>query len=90
MSGTSPTHNYWVSDYLNGSGTASGTCEASTSTAAGNFCPAGSPMRVCSTTSTTDGSNTCTWNLCGLESQTSDLYFGGCNDSGTAGAVCCQ
>jgi hypothetical protein len=90
---TTPSHHYWTSDYLAGSGT-EGACKASLSTVS-DFCPSTAPMRVCGTTKTDSSGNYCTWVGCGYESTTSSLYFGGCNDDGAgkgllAGALCCN
>ncbi|MBL8721864.1 MAG: hypothetical protein JNL79_38110 [Myxococcales bacterium] len=91
---TIPSHHYWVSDYLNGSGS-EGACKASKSTASGNFCPTDAPMRVCGSTKYDASGNFCTWVACGYESTSSSLYYGGCNDDGSshglqAGALCCN
>jgi hypothetical protein len=92
---TTPNHHYWVSDYLYGSGV-EGACKASTSSSYGNFCPTTAPMRVCASVKTDTSGNFCTWVACGLESTTSTLLFGGCNDgtvtgSGLkAGTLCCN
>jgi len=92
---TTPNHHYWTSDYLYGSGS-EGACRASTSSSYGNFCPTSAPMRVCASTKTDSSGNFCTWVACGLESTTSGLVFGGCNDGVTAGsglkagALCCN
>lgn len=92
---TTPNHHYWVSDYLYGSGV-EGACRASTSSSYGNFCPSTAPMRVCASTKTDSSGNYCTWVACGLESTTSGLVWGGCNDGVTvgsglkAGAACCN
>lgn len=90
---TAPTHHYWPSDYMNGTGS-EGACKAS-KTATGNFCPTDAPMRVCGSTKTDASGNYCTWVACGYESTSSSLYWGGCNDDGlgngdTAGALCCN
>lgn len=91
---TLPSHHYWVSDYLNGSGS-EGACRASKSSASGNFCPSTAPMRVCGSSKYDTSGNYCTWVACGYESTTSSLYYGGCNDDGsgaglTAGVLCCN
>jgi hypothetical protein len=85
--GNQPTHEYWTGDNLRWSGSASGTCSATTS--GGNSCPSG-PMHVCSPSGTDADGNGCEWANCGLNATSPNLYFGGCSSvpDRTAGALC--
>jgi len=91
-----PTHHYWVDDYLNYSGNGPGLCAADNN-GTGNNCGATTPMRVCSASSGTDPEgNICNWNNCGLNNTSytagsyANQYFGGCGGNTTAGTLCCH
>jgi hypothetical protein len=82
-----PTHDYWVEDNLNHrSGNTSGACFASTTT--GTACPAGTAMKVCRPSGNDAEGNSCVVNNCGLNSNSPNKYFGGCNGA-TGGTLCC-
>jgi hypothetical protein len=97
-----PTADYWVNDQLvwDGTSTGAGNCYAATPGSAGaGTCPAGVWMKVVWGTAADAYGNTSLWADCGLNALTPDEYFGGCNatagitppnDSGTAGALCCD
>lgn len=56
-----PTHNYWTSDNLRYSGSAT---SCSVSRTEGTLCPSSSPMRLCTATGGDAEGNTCTWKAC--------------------------
>ena len=72
-----------------GGSDADGNCAVSTTYHTGDWCTSTRPMRVCCDGHHTDPLyNYCNWIGCGLGTHTNQ-YFGGCNDGGTAGALCC-
>jgi hypothetical protein len=85
FSGGVPTHDYWTNDNLEYGGTA-GSCFVSYSQ--GSACPAGQPMRVCTSSGTDAEGNLCNWTNCGMESSAYNAYFGGCSGNTTAGTLC--
>jgi hypothetical protein len=80
-----PTFNYWTNDYLQWTGTKS-SC-AAVPNGSGNPCY-GDPMRVCGA-GTDQAGNTCNWTNCGYNTATPNQYYGGCQNNGSAGALCC-
>jgi hypothetical protein len=92
--GAHPSHDYWVQEALNwsGSGTGAGHCGAWDDGSNNTTCSA-SPMRVCVPSSgggaVDPEGNVCNWDSCGLDSTSTDSDFGGCSGNPTAGTLCC-
>jgi hypothetical protein len=79
-------HNYWTADNLGYDGAGPNACFASIT--APYACADGQPMHICSGSMDPEG-NSCNWFNCGLDAQTPNEFFGGCNGNETAGTVCC-